>query len=97
MHKSRRPMTKGCLEQSLRTNHIRMDEDPRTVNGSINMRLRCEMHYGIRFGDQPVDQVGVTDVSMDKSQPRIIANRVKVRPVTGVCEGVQDSYRRYVS
>ena len=59
-------MTKGCLKQGLGANDVRMYEDPSTVDRTVNMGLRCEVHNDVGIADKSINEIRIADITVHK-------------------------------
>ena len=68
MHKQLNRMIHHRVSQHLRANDIRLKEKRVVINRAGYVRLRRKMHNNIRFRNQLVDNVRMSDVAVKKSE-----------------------------
>lgn len=98
-HALRQPHLARCLQHRVRTKDVRLDECVRTVNRSIHVRLRREVHDRIDalFTQQTLNQRAVANVAMDESEFRLTLCGFQVCKIARVSQCIEynESLRGY--
>lgn len=68
----------ACIHQCCRTHDVRLQEDARSFNRVVNVRLRSKVYHDIRllFFEKLVHRCSVEDISFDKAEIGIVHYRL---------------------
>src|SRR5665213_4534529 len=71
---------------------IGLDEEFRSGNGSVHMRLGGEMHQSVKLllNQQFLDRCGVADVSVNESQFRAGLDGFEICQIPRICQRIED-------
>jgi hypothetical protein len=64
--------TAARLEHDACPGDVGLEEGPRPVDRSVDVRLGREVHHRVRVRHQPADQLGVADVTAHEPVPRVV-------------------------
>src|SRR5690606_27825251 len=80
------PVVAGSFQQCQRANHVGLDEGGRAVDRAVDVALGGEVQDRVRlvFGQQPPNQITVTDVPLDEDVIRAVPYRCQAVEIAGI-------------